>query len=153
MNENTKKTKPFRGSIIAGIAFLLIAGVTVAMHVAWAGNTRIPAVELDSHFDLADKDKDGVVTREEFQGYLEARKLAAEDRSLEVKICPNSGMPCTGDGTGMCGSGMGMCSGGGCSDGGSGCCGNKAVSGNESGCCKEKSDESGKSCCKSGPEA
>lgn len=54
----------------------------------------------------------------------------------DVRICPNSGLPCDGDG--LCSSGSGEpCGGGGCSDGGCGSGG---------GCCSDKVEKSESDC-------
>ena len=98
------------------ILFLAISGALLIVH-ANNGNT-LPTVEVNALFEYADKNGDGTVSKDEFQTYLESRKISpavlAQVQS-DVRICPNSGQPCTGDCSGEDGMMMsatdGCCSG------------------------------------------
>ena len=130
MSENNKsnnvKSGKARSIVMFMLAFLLV-GATAAFIYASMSGPSIPNAELDSHFDLADKNKDGNVTKEEFRAYLMARQNSSMAKKSDVRICPTTGAPCTGEG--MCSSGNGeACGGGGCSSGGEGgCCSNKSM--------------------------
>ena len=133
MSQNTKNTSEKRMTLRIVpqivIPLFVLTAFSLLVYAVHPSRTYLPSVEVDSHFDLADKNKDGVVTKEEFQYYLELRQATAlakntdaRSASNDIKICPNSGLPCSGDG---------MCSG----DGG-GCCKNEGETRTSGGCCK-----------------
>ncbi len=109
------KTKIVIGSLV--LAFL---AVTAVMYAQLGGST-VPKVELNARFASADLDRNGTLSKEEFEKYLAAQGRQKTIPQTPVRICPNTGQPCTGDGSGMCSSGNGEdCGGGddGCGSGG-----------------------------------
>lgn len=174
MSENKKNTTEKRRATrvlpLLAIALFVLATFSALIYASKTSGSSVPQVELDSHFDLADKNKDGVVTKEEFQSYLEARQAAATAKNTyvrsaqsSVKICPNSGQPCSGGGCGegSCSQDKGeaRASGGCCKDKGEakasgGCCKDKGEAKAAGGCCKEKGEAKASSgCCKDKGEA
>ena len=167
-NQENIKSGKIRGIVLALLAVLAIGGLTVAMHVSLAGNPKVPNAEVNALFEFADTNKDGNISKEEFRAYLETRKTTPMKKET-VRICPNTGEPCTGDGTGMCSSGNGEpCAGGDCSSGGEGgCCSGKSMGATtvqvkatnvkevaekkEGGCCRSKAGAEKKEggCCQS----
>jgi len=134
---NVSETKTtFRTVPVLGITLLVLVAFSVLLYASWSSVPSIPQVEVDSHFNLADKNKDGVVTKEEFRGYLETLRLAATDEnayvrhvSSEGRIGPTGGCR-GGGGCGGCGQAavaatVKICpsTGAPCASGGAGCCG------------------------------
>lgn len=120
---------------VLGVTLIVLVAFSVWIYASRTSTPPIGQVELDSHFDLADKNKDGNVTKEEFRSYLEARRAAASDRNAyrsvsNAKTCPSTGSPCSGDGGECCGD---------CDEQAGaigGCCQEKSESSSQGGCCQ-----------------
>ena len=104
--------------IVASVALLFLA-TTVIIYAHQRGNTSVPEIEVNELYALADKNGDGSISKEEFAAYLEVRKSFAGQASSNsnVRICPESGLPCTGSCGDSCSSGEG-----------GGCCGHQSAS-------------------------
>lgn len=117
------KTKIITVSVVA-----LVFVAAAALIYAQIATTPVPQVEINARFASADKDGNGSLSKEEFAKYFSTYGMQPKTAAQgTVKICPNTGAPCTGEG--MCSSGNGeACGGGGCGSGGEGgCCGNKSM--------------------------
>lgn len=139
MKNSTKNEGKTNSFVLLALALLVLAGFTAVIYASRTAPSSVSSAEFNSHFDLADKNKDGSVTKEEFREYLEARKTAPVPKYDNVKICPKTGAPCSGGGCG----GEGAAGGGCCSEGAkmeSGCCKAKTttLTGAKGGCCSEE---------------
>lgn len=124
------------------VALLIVFGLSLIAIHARVSAVSVPPVEVNALFKSADSDKDGMISKEEFEKYLVRMKTKPAPQE-NIRICPNSGAPCSGDG--LCSSGSGdMCCGG-VSD--ADCCSAKAVQPSpkvtaqaqpQGGCCKDK---------------
>ncbi|MDR1962637.1 MAG: hypothetical protein LBQ50_02540 [Planctomycetaceae bacterium] len=92
--------------VFASLAVVLCLVTAIVYVHACSGVPGIPNAELNSRFEKADTNRDGILSREEFEAYLVVMK-SSKPISL-VQVCPETGDECdmiTGNGkeeTGIC---------------------------------------------------
>ncbi|MDR2642372.1 MAG: hypothetical protein LBC74_06220 [Planctomycetaceae bacterium] len=77
----------------------VITSLTICVVVIYAqisNNPSVPSVEVNARFASADKNGDGVLSKEEFANYL-AKIKQVQSTQGTVKICPETGLPCEHD--------------------------------------------------------
>ncbi|MDR1483221.1 MAG: hypothetical protein LBT09_00195 [Planctomycetaceae bacterium] len=82
------------------VGFSVVTCLTICVVVIYAqisNNPSVPPVEVNARFASADKNGDGVLSKEEFANYLVKMKHIKHSAKGTEKICPETGLPCEHD--------------------------------------------------------
>jgi hypothetical protein len=79
-----------------GVVTSLTIGVVV-IYAQISNNPSVPPVEVNARFSSADKNGDGVLSKEEFASYLVKMKQIKSVAQETGKTCPETGLPCEHD--------------------------------------------------------
>ncbi|MDR2440526.1 MAG: hypothetical protein LBE12_14285 [Planctomycetaceae bacterium] len=82
-------------SILIGLS--VVTCLTICVVVIYAqisSSPSIPQVEINARFSNADKNGDGVLSKEEFADYFAKIQQMKSAAKGTVKICPETGLPC-----------------------------------------------------------
>ncbi|MDR2705885.1 MAG: hypothetical protein LBC02_08930 [Planctomycetaceae bacterium] len=84
--------------ILVGLS--VVTCLTICVVVIYAqisNNPSVPPVEVNARFSSADKNGDGVLSKEEFASYLVKIKQIKSAAQGTGKTCPETGLPCEHD--------------------------------------------------------
>ena len=82
-------------SILIGLS--VVTCLTICVVVIYAqisSSPSVPQVEVNARFTSADKNSDGVLSKEEFAAYFAKIQQMKSAAKGTVKICPETGLPC-----------------------------------------------------------
>ncbi|MDR0609135.1 MAG: hypothetical protein LBG58_03420 [Planctomycetaceae bacterium] len=79
------------------VTCLIICVVVIYAHTQISNSPSVPPVEVNARFASADKNGDGVLSKEEFATYLVKIKQVKSAEKGTVKLCPETGLPCEHD--------------------------------------------------------